>query len=552
MLDALTGLRFVAAFAVFLFHSRERFQIDSWKLGTLGSAAVAFFFVLSGFILTYVYGESLTRESLRNFFVARFARIWPVHVATLLLFIVVLRGRSFPVDGSEALSAVRQLFLLQTWSSSLEGVLQLNGVSWSISVEFLFYALFPFLCLLTRRSLLKVYALVVLGTAAALALAEVWVRLDPEALPQARTIFHFAPPTRLFEFTTGIVAARWFGAAAGARRSVVFDTALELGVLALACGAFWIVNYTPALYRLDQALGSRVLSGYLNHGPAYALPFTAVIVVFARSRGLVARVLSLPGFVYLGEISYAFYMVHSIVLVAIVRYAGAIASDWQLGLLASLAMTLAASALLHEGIELPFRDFFTKLLTKRAKDALPALGRGTLAFTRNVAVLGSIAVLVLTPVGIGRVSRIRGSVLALEHVARSTPRLRDITFAGEARVLGVVTERQAERLELTVVYEPLPDARRQLFLHISDSAGNVVRQGSFNVVSVSDEAGRELRLATASLPKSQLEGAAMLGIGFWSQASGAARADRGPLSMGGHRLDVLGLSTRRRRVASEE
>ena len=141
MLDALTGLRFVAAFAVFLFHSRERFHVDSWRLGTLGSAAVAFFFVLSGFILTYVYGETLKRDALRGFFVARFARIWPVHVATLVLFIVVLRGESIPVDGWEVVSTIQQLFLLQTWSSNLEDVLQLNGVSWSISVEFLFYAL---------------------------------------------------------------------------------------------------------------------------------------------------------------------------------------------------------------------------------------------------------------------------------------------------------------------------------------------------------------------------------------------------------------------------
>ncbi|NUP95453.1 MAG: acyltransferase [Planctomycetaceae bacterium] len=552
MLDALTGLRFVAAFAVFLFHSREKFHIDSWKLGSLGSCAVAFFFVLSGFILTYVYGESLKRESLRGFFVARFARIWPVHIATLVLFVVVMRRGTFPADGSEVLSALKQAFLLQTWSTDLTSVLQLNGVSWSISVEFLFYALFPFLCFLSRKALLKAYALIALGSVLALAVAEFWVRQDPAALEGARTVFHFAPPTRLFEFTTGIVAARWFAVAGATRRNVALDTLLEVAVLALAFGAFWAINYTPTIYTIEQALGTRVLSTYLVHGPAYALPFTAVIVVFARSRGLVARALSLPGCVYLGEISYAFYMVHSIVLLAVVRYGGAITSDWQLGLLASLAMTLAASALLHEGIELPFRDFFSKLLTKRGKEALPALARGQVAFLRNVTVFGSIAVLVLTPVGIGRVSRLRGAVLAESHVARSTPRLRDVTFAGEARVLGVVTERHDNSLELTVVYERLPEARRDLFLHISDASGNPVRQGSFKVSSVGDEKGRDVYIATATLAKSQLEGATTLGIGFWSQANGAARADRGPLSMAGHRLDVFGVGQRKRRAPAEE
>ncbi|MCY3001818.1 MAG: acyltransferase [Planctomycetota bacterium] len=545
MLDALTGLRFIAAFAVFMFHSKERFHVDSWKLGSLGSSAVAFFFVLSGFILTYVYGDTLSRDKLRAFFVARFARIWPVHAVTLVLFIWIFRGASFPVDGREVVSLVQQALLLQTWSVEQAQIFQFNGVSWSISVEFFFYALFPFVCFLSRKAFLRAYGLVALGTILMLVVAEVWVRQVPGVLPQALTVFHLGPPTRLFEFMTGIAAARWFAVAANARRNVALDTSLEVGSLALAAGAFYVANFTPTLYVIDSWFGAAVMKSYLCHGPVYALPFAAVVVVFARSRGLLARLFSLPGFVYLGEISYAFYMVHSIVILAVVRFGGSIAADWQLGILASFALTLAASTILHEGVELPFRDAFTRLLMGRPKEALPSLGRGLGGFARNSAALASVVLLVVAPIGIARVSAIRTTVVASECIGRTLPRLRDITFENEARILGVGTRRKSEGLELSLVLEPLPKARRDLFLHISDGAGNVLRQSHFTFTPLRDERGRELQLASALLTKAELEGATTLGVGFWSKEAGAAGADRGPLSMGGHRLDVYRIGGRR-------
>ena len=49
---------------------------------------VSFFFVLSGFILTYAYPTLPDAEAVRRFWVARFARLWPVHIVAALLFIL--------------------------------------------------------------------------------------------------------------------------------------------------------------------------------------------------------------------------------------------------------------------------------------------------------------------------------------------------------------------------------------------------------------------------------------------------------------------------------
>jgi len=88
-LNALTGLRFFAAFAIVFHHSRGTFlPVDAMSRWPLDSA-VSFFFVLSGFILTHVYPELPTRKHVTKFFLARFARLWPVHVLTLVLALLL-------------------------------------------------------------------------------------------------------------------------------------------------------------------------------------------------------------------------------------------------------------------------------------------------------------------------------------------------------------------------------------------------------------------------------------------------------------------------------
>ena len=77
-LRSLTGLRFVAAAAVFVSHI-QYFVFPEVRQLPLGGPAVSFFFVLSGFILTYVYGQKLSRQSVPRFWFTRWARLWPLH-----------------------------------------------------------------------------------------------------------------------------------------------------------------------------------------------------------------------------------------------------------------------------------------------------------------------------------------------------------------------------------------------------------------------------------------------------------------------------------------
>jgi peptidoglycan/LPS O-acetylase OafA/YrhL len=157
-IDNLTGLRAFAALLVVVHHFADNDGVlplgivrlvDNWVWG------VDIFFVLSGFILAYTYLPS--RESVfdwsayRSFIVKRFARVYPLHLVTFLVFVGLWFaarhiGHEFAHSDVDytARSAVENVLLLQAWG--LEKKLSWNFVSWSISAEWFAYLLLFPLC----------------------------------------------------------------------------------------------------------------------------------------------------------------------------------------------------------------------------------------------------------------------------------------------------------------------------------------------------------------------------------------------------------------------
>jgi peptidoglycan/LPS O-acetylase OafA/YrhL len=161
-LPALTSLRGIAALWVVLYHySVQCFpNLDATQYTHIihkGYLAVDMFFMLSGFVMTHVYhrafSESVTQHY-RSFIVARVARVYPLHVLVLLLFVATAGATHFatgtspsrlddiPLQGSESVTAfAANLLMLQGLNASQ---LSWNYPAWSISVEFVAYLLFPF------------------------------------------------------------------------------------------------------------------------------------------------------------------------------------------------------------------------------------------------------------------------------------------------------------------------------------------------------------------------------------------------------------------------
>jgi peptidoglycan/LPS O-acetylase OafA/YrhL len=144
-LPALTGIRFFAAFYVVLFHGLPwlvRHYHIPWPLETFlsnGYMAVGLFFLLSGFILAYTYEGQIDGTANRlRFWKARFARIYPVYLLSLILTYWFERDLGW---GTRLLV----LGMIQAWNPRTPGLAGAwNYPAWTLSVEAFFYLCFPF------------------------------------------------------------------------------------------------------------------------------------------------------------------------------------------------------------------------------------------------------------------------------------------------------------------------------------------------------------------------------------------------------------------------
>src|SRR5207248_3264549 len=114
-----------------------------------GLSGVAFFYVLSGFILAYNYRETFHRLRLLelwNFYASRFARIYPIHLLTLLAVLPLCWAQWQGQESRAIMSrAVSNLTLTQSFWHDKRDYFSFNSVSWSLSDEVFFYASFPVL-----------------------------------------------------------------------------------------------------------------------------------------------------------------------------------------------------------------------------------------------------------------------------------------------------------------------------------------------------------------------------------------------------------------------
>ncbi|MFE6995306.1 acyltransferase family protein [Microbacterium sp. NPDC057659] len=344
-LDSLTGLRWWAAFAVFFFHLRNLMPMPGilGPIAQYGYLGVTFFFVLSGFVLTWSWRPSV---GIGTFYWRRIARIFPLHLTALALAIPVFYSLTpdpahpweNPFDGGVLLLNV---FLLQGWSRDLNVLFSGNPAAWTLTAELFFYALHPFI----MKPLRRLQARGALWVALGVLLISVLVRVAIIAAPTGWLAGLPWPVLRLNEFVIGMSLA--WAIRSGWRPR--FRAWLPVGGMVLYLGTLSLLERIPDSQGAHDLLAS-------GTSETMTVLFALLICAFAandiagRSRLMRARPL-----LALGEWSYAFYLVHATLIYAardLVGYQTFGKKGIAISLLV-LAASIALSWLLHIGIERP-------------------------------------------------------------------------------------------------------------------------------------------------------------------------------------------------------
>ncbi len=313
-LPVLTSLRFFAAALIVHHHTADFFKFgQDFAHKYLLGQGVTFFFVLSGFILTYNYGHLSGLRNSLSFFWARVAKVWPAHVFMLLVFLFlwgpVLKTGYAPTAGE----ITTNLLLLQAWNPDPYVYYAFNSVSWTLSVEMFFYLLFPLLIVNFNTNWhWKVYFAVTLALLA-IYLGGTMSAEDFNGQEYGGVVFwaYVWPPTYLLVFVLGMVA----GQALTKYRAVLSESSASgaLGVVAVALmllGSVVMPNAGPVLQGWGVPISPTANNWIAMNGAA---PFYAIgLLLIACSNGLVTKALSVRPMVVLGEISFAMYLTHQV------------------------------------------------------------------------------------------------------------------------------------------------------------------------------------------------------------------------------------------------
>jgi peptidoglycan/LPS O-acetylase OafA/YrhL len=573
-LNALTSLRFFAAVVIVLHHSKGSFGLDSeWLRNLPTEQAVSFFFVLSGFILTYVYQSLVSTKSIKGFLIARVARIWPLHIATLLL-VVVLFPPYLRTPGGKDLPTVilTNVFMVQAWIPVYKYYLSYNSLSWAISTEFAFYLLFPLLLYHWNRTWHIKLLCAFLIAVVIIFYSNVINLPSGEAINTRGNVgytglLYIGPLGRLFEFTLGMTIALAYRKITPLfQPGRLLATVMELAALIMALGIMAMTPYIPRLISLDYSwIGWGSGIHWLAGGGLPCSFFGLLILVMALEKGLISRLLSWRILRSLGEMSLSIYLLHQI----LVRYYWWRFKDvidlpnW-LAYAYFWAILLIGSYFLLAVIERPCRKFIVGLgqrphlpekdrstITKfdegyirlSFRRLLSTLGTGSTGKKRIIVTGGALLALLL-PLFLYIQSPLTPTnaiekALACKIAGNADPKYQNITFGNKFLLLGAHLVKSEDKITVQLVWESIEKQRLSynVAVHVLDAGGQILSQADYvqNKANILVKA-HTIWLEKTEIPKQKLEGATTLGIVIYSPDSTILSPDRGQRDWQGDRL----------------
>lgn len=351
---SLTSLRIFLALGVVLFHFQLQTNHDAGYSPIIERSrlAVDAFFMLSGFIMAHVYGPSVAAGAFnyRAFVVARIARLYPLHLVTLLFsLLMVVVAASLGVAYEASTYSVRgffeALFLVHAWFPTDTGI-NWNGPTWSLSAEWFAYLTFPLFAFAALK--LRRYPLVLLGLGVLsfILIDALYRQAFGKVLPRAENLLGIARVTPEFLIGMGLY---------GVGRLIHVTPRLAICATLSSVVALLVAMQFSLDDRIVVALTAPVIL-------SFALLAKANCEGFLASRPLV----------FAGEVSFALYMVHMPVLIAwksLVSEVHGIDSGFEVSIpeLAGLVVAaLMVAVAMHMLVERPGRHWVRRWLGRRS------------------------------------------------------------------------------------------------------------------------------------------------------------------------------------------
>jgi len=299
-LDQITFTRFIAALTVVFFHyGQSVFPANIpflFENVIAGPIAVGYFYVLSGFIMAIAYYQPEQKNqkviNKKRYWLARFARIYPVYLLALLL-IVAAKFKGLTENWQEL---PLHLALLQSWIPGYP--ITLNTPGWSLSVEAFFYLCFPFLLIWVYKlgtKSLAIFTVVLWLTTQFILLTQL---NSNEYAPKSllHDFIYYNPLMHLNSFIAGLLCGIYL------KRNPNTNKSSNTLWLILSFGLIFLLIW--ARPHLEVLLGIKLAFTNGLLAPVFLL----FIVLLAKHKGIITKVFSASWLILLGEASYSLYI----------------------------------------------------------------------------------------------------------------------------------------------------------------------------------------------------------------------------------------------------
>ncbi|KRE51054.1 acyltransferase family protein [Paenibacillus sp. Soil724D2] len=293
-LSALDSLRGIAAIGVAFFWHYQHFKpeggypfshIGYWFYH-FGWNLVDFFFVLSGFIFTYVYKQKISERKLlfQEFSVLRLSRLYPLHIVTLLVVAIIQFIRYISIHNFYIYQyndvyhlILNLLFIQHGW---FELGFSFNAPTWSISSEVVAYILFFFIIYYSKYYKLFFIAMIFLGL----------------------TIYHAKLNSPFFNEGIARVLIGFFIGCLTCDFNNYLGELIKKYLVLIGIGVIIILSVIASIFYGHKVLGDWAL--------VYTIMYYPIIIILLLNIGLLRGILSLKPFAYIGEVSYSIYLWH--------------------------------------------------------------------------------------------------------------------------------------------------------------------------------------------------------------------------------------------------